>query len=137
VTEPTTARMTSDSDFAGFLPAHRAEAYFDEARKASVLQTLGRKVPLGINGEEIPVVTSKATAYWTAEGGRKKQSKGTVGLKSMKPQKITSIAVVSAEVVRANPRTTSSCSRPTSPRRWARRSTTPGSTAPTRRSAPA
>lgn len=101
--EPTAPRLTSDADFAGYLKPHDAQPYFDEARKSSTLQSLGRQVPLGINGESIPVVTSKATASWVGEGGRKPQSKGTVGLKSMKPQKIAAIAVVSAEVVRANP----------------------------------
>ena len=99
--EPTAPTVTGD--FAGYLKPHEAEAYFIEARKSSVLQTLGRKVPLGINGESIPVVTSKATAAWTAEGGRKPLSNGAVGLKSMQPKKITAIAVVSSEVVRANP----------------------------------
>lgn len=101
--EPTAPRLTSDSDFAGYLSPNQAAAYFDEARKSSVFQTLAREVPLGINGEQVPVVTSKASASWVAEGGRKPLSKGTVGLKSMKPQKIAAIAVVSAEVVRANP----------------------------------
>lgn len=103
MTEPTAPRLTSDSDFAGYLKPDRAAPYFDEARKSSVLQTLGRKVPLGINGVEVPVVTSKATASWVSEGGRKPVSKGTVGLKGMAPKKIAAIAVVSAEVVRANP----------------------------------
>jgi HK97 family phage major capsid protein len=94
---------TKTSDFAGFLKPAEAEAYFNQARRNSVVQSLARKVPLGINGQEIPVVTSKATAGWVAEGGQKPASKGAIGLKTITPKKIAAIAVVSAEVVRANP----------------------------------
>lgn len=94
---------TKTSDFAGFLKPEQAEAYFAQARRNSVVQSLARKVPLGINGQEIPVVTSKATAGWVAEGGQKPASKGAVALKTISPKKIAAIAVVSAEVVRANP----------------------------------
>lgn len=94
---------TKTSDFAGFLKPEQAEAYFNQARRNSVVQSLARKVPLGINGQEIPVVTSKATAGWVSEGGQKPASKGAVGLKTITPKKIAAIAVVSAEVVRANP----------------------------------
>ncbi len=94
---------TKTSDFSGFLKPDQAEAYFNQARKSSVVQSLARQVPLGINGQEIPVVTSKATAGWVAEGGQKPASKGGLALKSMTPKKIAAIAVVSAEVVRANP----------------------------------
>lgn len=97
----TAATMTGD--FAGFLKPNEAASYFEQTRRQSVVQSLARKVPLGINGEEIPVVTSKPTAAWVAEGGQKPATKGSLGLKSMKPQKIAAIAVVSAEVVRANP----------------------------------
>lgn len=94
---------TTTSDFAGFLKPDQAEAYFTQARRNSVVQSLARKVPLGINGQEIPVVTSKATAGWVAEGGKKPASKGSIGLKTIAPKKIAAIAVVSSEVVRANP----------------------------------
>lgn len=94
---------TQTSDFAGFLKPEQAEAYFDQARKVSAAQRLGRQIPLGINGQEIPVVTSKATAGWVAEGGQKPTTKGGLGLKTIKPHKLAAIAVVSAEVVRANP----------------------------------
>lgn len=94
---------TKTSDFAGFLKPEQAEAYFNQARRNSVVQSLARKVPLGINGQEIPVVTSKATAGWVAEGGKKPASKGAIGLKTIAPKKIAAIAVVSSEVVRANP----------------------------------
>jgi HK97 family phage major capsid protein len=97
------AAATMTSEFAGFLKPDQAEAYFNQARRNSVVQSLARKVPLGINGQEIPVVTSKATAGWVAEGGQKPASKGAIGLKTISPKKIAAIAVVSAEVVRANP----------------------------------
>lgn len=97
----TAATMTGD--FAGFLKPEQAQAYFLQARRNSVVQSLARQVPLGINGQEIPVVTSKATAGWVAEGGQKPASKGSMGLKTISPKKIAAIAVVSAEVVRANP----------------------------------
>ncbi len=94
---------TTTSDFAGFLKPEQAEAFFEQARRQSVVQTLTRQVPLGINGQEIPVVTSKPTAGWVAEGGKKPATKGAIGLKTIAPKKIAAIAVVSAEVVRANP----------------------------------
>lgn len=94
---------TTTSDFAGFLKPEQAQAYFLQARRNSVVQSLARQVPLGINGQEIPVITSKATAGWVAEGGQKPASKGSMGLKTITPKKIAAIAVVSAEVVRANP----------------------------------
>jgi hypothetical protein len=61
------------------------------------------RVPLGINGQSIPVVTGKVTAGWVAEGAQKPASCGSMALKTMDPKKIAAIAVVSAEVVRANP----------------------------------
>ena len=91
------------SDFAGFLKPDQAQAYFAQARKSSSFMQLARQVPLGINGAEVPVVTSKATAGWVAEGAQKPASKGAVGIKTITPKKIAAIAVVSAEVVRANP----------------------------------
>ncbi|YCK81401.1 phage major capsid protein [Arthrobacter sp. D3-18] len=94
---------TQTSDFAGFLKPDEAEAYFTQAARQSVVQSLTRRVPLGINGQEIPVVTSKPTAGWVAEAGQKPATKGAIGLKTISPKKIAAITVVSAEVVRANP----------------------------------
>lgn len=94
---------TTTSQFAGFLKPNEAAAYFEQAQKQSVVQSLARKVPLGINGEEIPVVTAKPTAAWVNEAGQKPATNGALALKSMTPKKIAAIAVVSAEVVRANP----------------------------------
>lgn len=97
------AAATTTGQFAGFLTPDKAQAYFDEARKQSSVQQLARQVPLGANGVEIPVVTSKATAAWVAEGGQKPTSNGSLALKSLSPKKLAAISVVSAEVVRANP----------------------------------
>lgn len=94
---------TKTGDFAGYLKPDQAEAYFSQVAKSSVVQSLARKVPLGINGAEVPVVTSKPTAGWVAEGGQKPTTNQTLGLKAITPKKIAAIAVVSAEVVRANP----------------------------------
>jgi HK97 family phage major capsid protein len=94
---------TVTGDFSGFLNADQSGPIFDEAYRASVVQQLTRKVPLGINGQEIPVTTSKPVAGWVAEAGQKPASEGAMALKTMTPKKLAAIAVVSAEVVRANP----------------------------------
>lgn len=97
----TAARTTGD--FAGFLTPDRAGPIFDLAQRMSVVQQLARRVPLGANGVEIPVVTGKMSAGWVGEAGQKPASQGAVGLKTITPKKLAAIAVVSAEVVRANP----------------------------------
>jgi HK97 family phage major capsid protein len=94
---------TVTGDFSGFLDAEQSAPIFDEARRSSDVQQLTRQIPLGINGQEIPVTTSKPTAGWVAEGAKKPASKGAMSLKTMTPKKLAAIAVVSAEVVRANP----------------------------------
>lgn len=94
---------TTTGGFAGFLPASQAADIFTQARRQSVVQQLARQVPLGISGVDIPVVTTKPTAGWTAEGGQKPATSSAMTLKTMSPKKLTAIAVVSAEVVRANP----------------------------------
>jgi HK97 family phage major capsid protein len=94
---------TKLSDFSGFLNRDQSAAIFEQAAKTSVVQQLAPRVPLGINGQSIPVVTGKIGAGWVAEGAQKPASKGTMALKTMDPKKIAAIAVVSAEVLRANP----------------------------------
>lgn len=94
---------TTNSAFSGFLNREQSEAIFEKAARISVVQQLARQVPLGINGQAIPVVTGKVQAGWVAEGAQKPASSGAVSLKTMDPKKIAAIAVVSAEVVRANP----------------------------------
>src|SRR6478609_4663823 len=99
---PITA-ATKTSDFSGFLNREQSEAIFSTAYQSSVVQQLSRRVPLGITGKSIPVVTGKVTAGWVAEGAQKPASSGSMALKTMDPKKLAAIAVVSAEVVRANP----------------------------------
>lgn len=94
---------TKTSEFAGFLKPEQAENYFAQAKYNSSVMQLARKVPLGINGQEITISTGKAAAAWVAEAGQKPATKTGLGLKSFKPHKIAAISVVSAEVVRANP----------------------------------
>lgn len=98
----TAATQTGDFN-AGFLTPEQSAPIFEQAAKSSVVQRLTRRVPLGINGQNIPVVTGKMSAGWVSEAGQKPASKAAVGLKTIKPEKIAAIAVVSAEVVRANP----------------------------------
>ena len=97
------ADNTSLADFSGFINPVQAQAYFAEARKRSVVQQLVRQIPLGASGAEIPYSTSKATASWVAEGGKKPTTESGISLATITPKKIAAISVVSAEVVRANP----------------------------------
>lgn len=97
------SNATNTGDFDGFLRPEIAQNYFAEARKRSTVMQLARQIPLGINGQEIPFSTSKATASWVSEGGQKPTTESGLSLKSIKPHKIAAISVVSAEVVRANP----------------------------------
>lgn len=94
---------TTLENLKGFIKPDLAEPYFAAARRASVVQQLARQVPLGINGIEVPIVTSKTKARWVAEGGKKQTTEMGMGVKAMKPQKLAAIAVTSAEVIRANP----------------------------------
>lgn len=94
---------TKLSDFSGFLPPHIAQPYFDIARRNSVVMQLAREVPLSIAGEAVPVQTAKPSANWVAEAGKKPATLGTMTLKTMAPQKLAAIAVISQEVVRADP----------------------------------
>lgn len=94
---------TTDAQFSGFLSPEMSAPIFEKAARISVVQSLTQRVPLSPNGKKIPVVTEKMQAGWVSEGGQKPASKAGVGLKSIAPEKIAAIAVVSAEVVRANP----------------------------------
>lgn len=98
----TAATKRSDFD-AKFLPPEISSPIFEEAARMSVVQRLVPQVPLGLNGKAVPVVTGKMTAGWVDEGATKPASKGTVTLKTITPKKLAAIAVVSSEVVRANP----------------------------------
>lgn len=91
------------ADFNGFIKPELAGPIFDEAAKGSAAMSLIRKVPLGASGQAFPIVTSKPTANWTAEGAQKHTTEAGLGLVKMVPKKLTAIAVASQEVIRANP----------------------------------
>lgn len=97
------AATTIASNFSGFLNREQAQPIFERAARMSVAQRLAQEVPLGGSGVAIPVTTGRLAAGWVAEGAKKPTSAGTMALKNMDPKKIAVIAVVSAEVVRANP----------------------------------
>lgn len=94
---------TTLSGFSGFLTPEQSGAIFEKTYKSSVVQQLAQRVPLGLAGVSVPVVSGRLTAGWVAEGAQKPASQGSLTLKTMTPKKIATIAVVSAEVVRANP----------------------------------
>lgn len=94
---------TTLGGFSGFLTPAQAQAIFDRAANQSVVQRLAQRVPLGPAGVSVPVTTGRLAAGWVAEGAAKPSSAGTMTLKTMSPKKLAVIAVVSAEVVRANP----------------------------------
>lgn len=94
---------TKRSDFEGFLSPAESAPIFNDAQRLSAFQRLFRKVPLGINGQTIPVITSKPTANWVEEGERKPATNMGLGKLNITPKKLAAIAVMSAEVVRANP----------------------------------
>lgn len=91
------------ADFTGFIKPELAGPIFNEAAKGSAAMSLIRKVPLGASGQAFPIVTSKPTANWTAEGAQKHTTEAGFGLVKMEPKKLTAIAVASQEVIRANP----------------------------------
>lgn len=94
---------TLTGDFSGFLSPAMAGPIFDDAAKLSTVQRLVRQVPLGANGATVPVVTGTIDAGWVSEGGQKPADSTSLGLVTITPKKLATIAVVSAEVVRANP----------------------------------
>lgn len=94
---------TKTSDFSGFLTAEQSAPIFDDAQRQSAFQQLFPRVPLGINGQKIPYVSTKPTANWTAEAAQKHTTGMSMGLHEIDPKKLTAIAVMSSEVVRANP----------------------------------
>tara|TARA_R100000655_G_scaffold109699_1_gene165017 strand:+ start:4975 stop:5892 length:918 start_codon:yes stop_codon:yes gene_type:complete len=94
---------TSTTDFDGFLTPAESGPIFDDARRQSVFQQLIPQTPLGINGQKVPVVTTKPVANWVGEGGKKPATSMGMDLLFIEPKKLAAIAVLSAEVVRANP----------------------------------
>jgi HK97 family phage major capsid protein len=94
---------TTLGNFSGFLTPEQSQPIFDKVAQQSVAQQLAGQIPLGYSGVSVPVTTGKLTAGWVGEGAQKPASAGTMTLKTMSPKKLAVIAVVSAEVVRANP----------------------------------
>lgn len=94
---------TQTSDFSGFIPESIAGPIFEQAARRSVVQQLVPEIPLSFNGTKVPVVTGRPTANWVGEGQQKPATEGSMELKTIAPEKLAAIAVVSAEVVRANP----------------------------------
>lgn len=94
---------TKLSDFSGALNPEQSGPIFEVARRTSTVQQLAKKTPLGINGQSIPVTTGRLTPGWVDEAGVKPASAGALTMSTMVPKKIAVIAVVSKEVVRANP----------------------------------
>lgn len=94
---------TKTTDFDGFLSPAESAPIFDDARRQSVFQQLIPQTPLGINGQKVPVVTTKPTANWVGEGQQKPATAMGMDLLFIEPKKLAAIAVLSAEVVRANP----------------------------------
>lgn len=93
----------TSANVSGLLTPEQSAPIFERAQQMSVFQQLIPQTPLGANGQAIPVVTTEPTADWAAEGASKHVTNGALSVKTMQPQKLTSIFVVSAEVVRANP----------------------------------
>ena len=94
---------TKRSDFEGFLSPADSAPIFNDAQRLSAFQRLFRRVPLGVNGQNIPIITNKPTANWVGEGERKPSTNMGLGKLTIKPEKLAAIAVFSSEVVRANP----------------------------------
>src|SRR5690625_4393178 len=91
------------ADFEGFLDPAESAPIFNEARRGSVFQQLIRQVPLGINGQKIPVRVGQTTANWVGEGQRKPQTELGLDLLHIEPKKLAALVVTSAEVVRRTP----------------------------------
>lgn len=94
---------TKTSDLSNFIQPAVAQGIFDEAVRQSVVMRLARQVPLGISGQVIPVVASKPSAFWTAEGTTKGATEMGLDKVAIEPKKLAAIAVMSSEVYRANP----------------------------------
>lgn len=91
------------SDFPGFLRPEQAGYIFERASRMSVVMGLAGQIPLGAEGKEIPVVTGRVQAGWISEAGQKPATQAAIALKTITPKKLACIAVVSSEVIRANP----------------------------------
>ena len=100
---PNTVAKTTDSMFSGYLDPVLAQDYFAEVAKVSIVQQLGRRIPMGPTGVRIPHWTGEVTARWVAETEQKPVTKGDMTKQDVVPFKIATIFAASSEVVRANP----------------------------------
>jgi HK97 family phage major capsid protein len=89
--------------FSGYLDPVLAQDYFAEVAKVSIVQQLGRRIPMGPTGVRIPHWTGEVTARWVAETEQKPVTKGDMTKQDVVPFKIATIFAASSEVVRANP----------------------------------
>lgn len=94
---------TKTSDLSGFISPIEAGPIFERAARESVVMRLVPRVPLGPSGTKVPVITGRPAAGWVGEGEAKPASAGAITPKTITPQKLASIFVVSAEVARLNP----------------------------------
>lgn len=99
----TVTKAKTTSEFEKFIVPEQAKAIFEEARRHSVVQSLAKKVPLSGEGKAFPVITNHATAKWTGEAEEGHKSQVDLGMKIMKPHKLTTTFVVSEEVMAADP----------------------------------
>jgi HK97 family phage major capsid protein len=96
------APITLPAHGTSLLPRAISELIFEDARKASVVQRLARRIPLPYAGVAIPYMTGKPVASWVAEGGRKPISDASVGTKTMDPKKLSVIVPFSIEYLRSD-----------------------------------
>ncbi|ASU78494.1 major capsid protein [Actinopolyspora erythraea] len=97
------APITTSNFDSGFLTPEQAGPIFEKAREMSTVQRVARQVQLGPNGTDVTVYTGDVTAGWVGENQTKPTTEAGASLKTIKPQKLATIFVVSAETVRANP----------------------------------
>ena len=91
------------SDFTGLIQPEISADIFTDAARLSVIQRLGRQVPLAEAGKTIPVISGKPTASWVAEGNRKPTTNASYEVLQMAPKKLAAIVPMSQELFRANP----------------------------------
>jgi HK97 family phage major capsid protein len=95
---------TTTGDFAaGFFTPEQSAPIFEKAKERSVVQQLARQIPMGINGVNVPIYTGDVTAEWVAETGVKPITQVGATLVNLVPHKLAVIALMSNEIVRANP----------------------------------
>ena len=96
-------KLATTGDFSGFLKPDQAAPIFEEVARTSLVQQLGKKIPMGPTGVSIPFWDGEVSANWVDETGKKPLTKGGFDQFSIAPKKIATIFAMSSEVVRANP----------------------------------